>query len=333
MTRINEHLIPPLDDENTGLDAPFRSYALDRAGNPRVHIRLVENTQRLYPPHKHDYFQMLYFMTEAPPLRIGLTSLKPVPGSVYFVAPMVAHQTRFDRDTRCVVLYFDLDFLRPGIARSYPITELVRLVPELTPFAWQSQIAFNLGPELTEKVERSVNSMIRHYESSGTFAREIIRAELALMLATICEGYEDEFAALAARLPVVGRDMDHMRRISAFIGDNYTRGPGLDEAARAVHLSKSRLCALIRRYTGTTFNVLIREMRIEDARERLMLTNDSIGRIAYAVGYGDEKYFLRAFKNSVGMTPGAYRLSEAKARLARGERACAIWRDTEGASR
>ncbi|MDB6084706.1 MAG: hypothetical protein JWN43_2587, partial [Gammaproteobacteria bacterium] len=89
--------------------APFRSYALERSVSPRFHIRRVKNTQRLYPAHKHDYFQILIYMSEAPSLRIGLTSQKPEAWSIYFIAPMVPHQIRMDQSTRCVVIYFDLD--------------------------------------------------------------------------------------------------------------------------------------------------------------------------------------------------------------------------------
>ncbi|WP_372352962.1 helix-turn-helix domain-containing protein [Pararhizobium sp. BT-229] len=34
--------------------------------------------------------------------------------------------------------------------------------------------------------------------------------------------------------------------------------------------------------------------------------------MAYTVGYNDEKYFLRAFRKSVGMTPTAYRSKQTK---------------------
>lgn len=308
---------PERDAEEEGsLAAPFRSYALDRSGSPRFHIRLVENTQRLYPAHKHDYFQIIYFMSDAPMTRIGLTSHKPKAGSIHFIAPMVPHQVRFDHATRCAVIYFDLDFLRPSITRSYPVTEIVRLAPELTPFAWQNHVNFDLGSSQAERTDRAIASMIAQHGSERMCETEIVRAELTLMLATLCQDYEAEFAELSKKLPVVGRDSGHMRRIAEFIGENYTRGPSLDEAADAARLSKSRLCALIRQYTGTSFNALIREMRIEDARERLMLTDETIGQIAYSVGYNDEKYFLRAFKNSVGMTPSAYRLKRAKESLA-----------------
>ncbi|WP_299842538.1 AraC family transcriptional regulator [uncultured Paracoccus sp.] len=292
--------------------APVRSYALDRADSPRFHIRVVEETQRLYPAHKHDYFQIVYFMTEAPALRIGLASHHPKPGSIYFIAPMVPHQIRFDQATRCVVIYFDLDLLRPGITRSTPMAELIHRAPELTPFACQNHVDFDLPPELAEAVERANEAMLAQHDSPRICAGEIIRAELLLMLGTLCQHYEEEFSSLSTQLPVIGRDSLHMRRISEFIGSNYTRAPSLDEASEAVNLSKSRFCGLIRQYTGTTFNALIREMRMEEARERLVLTDESIGQVAYAVGYQDEKYFLRAFKTATGMTPTAYRRKRAE---------------------
>jgi AraC family transcriptional regulator, transcriptional activator of pobA len=302
-------------EEDWTVVAPFRSYALDRSDSPRFHIRLVEDTQRLYPAHKHDYFQIIYFMSDAPMIRIGLTSHKPKAGSICFIAPMVPHQIRFDHATRCAVIYFDLDFLRPSITRSYPVTELVWLAPELTPFAWQNHVSFDLQGSQLERTERAIASMIDQHGSVRIGATEIVRAELTLMLATLCQDYETEFAELSMKLPIVGRDSGHMRRIAEFIGENYTRGPSLGDAADAARLSKSRLCALIRQYTGTSFNALVREMRIEDARERLVLTDETIGQIAYSVGYNDEKYFLRAFKNSVGITPSAYRLKRTKESL------------------
>jgi AraC family transcriptional regulator, transcriptional activator of pobA len=303
------------DREDAG-SIPFKSYALERDTGPRFHIRRVENTQRIYPAHKHDYFQILCYLTEAPSLRVGLTSHKPQPGSIYFVAPMVPHQIRFDQATRCVVIYFDLDFLRPGTRRFYPITELIRLAPELTPFAWQNQVNFNLDRPRLDRLERSIASMIGQFEAAATYALEVIRAELALMLALLCQDYGAEFTSLHARLPIMGRDSAHMRRIAEFVGENYTRGPSLSEAAKAARLSKSRLCALIREYTGSTFNTLIRELRMDEARERLVLTDETITQIAYRVGYNDEKYFLRAFKKSSGVTPSAYRVKRAQTEAA-----------------
>lgn len=296
--------------------APFVSYAPSRSDSPRFHIRRVQDTARAYPAHKHDYFQILYFMSEAPVLRVGLTSERPGPGSIYFVAPMVPHQVQFDAATRCVVIYFDLDFLRPGAVRSFPTSQYVQIAPELMPFVWQDQARFDLDAAQTARVERSIATLLRQHRSERVCSIEVVRAELLLLLAMLCQDYEEEFSHLAARLPLAGRAIGHMRRISDFVAENYVRGPGLDEAAREIGLSRSRLCALIRQHTGSTFVSLIREMRLDDARERLSATDLPIAEIAYRVGYNDEKYFLRAFRKSMGMTPSAYRRKRALERAA-----------------
>lgn len=290
---------------------PFHSYALDRAATPRFHIRVVENTQRLYPAHRHDYFQIIYFMTEAPAMRIGFTAYKPKAGSIYFMAPMVAHQIRFAVDTRCVVIYFDLDFLRPNLTRAYPIQELARLAPELSPFAWQDRIDFRLEGEALDRCERAIATMLRQNLEARLCASEMIRSDLLALLAGITQDHEAEIASLSSRTPVHARDAAHLRRIATFISENYATAPSLAEAVKAVGLSKSRLCALLRRHAGAGFNELVREMRIEEACALLTLSDKSVGEIAGAVGYVDDKYFLRSFKQVVGMTPGGYRRSRA----------------------
>lgn len=299
-------------DREESVATPFKSYALERSGGPRFQIRHDESTRQIFPMHKHDYFQIIYYLTDAPTLTIGLTSYKPQPGSIYFVAPMVRHQTRFDQSTRYVVIYFDLDFVRPDIARFRPLPELIRVAPELAPFAWQHHMSFNFDRARMDRVERSIASMMSQYKAVQTCSFEIIRAELVLMLGLLCQDHGAEFTSMSARLPTLGRDGVHIRRITDFVCENYTRAPNLSEVARAVRLSRSRLCALIRQYTGSTFSTLIRDLRMDEARERLVLTDETITQIAYTVGYNDEKYFLRAFKKSAGMTPSAYRLQRTR---------------------
>lgn len=289
---------------------PFRSYARERGREPRFHIRRSDHVAGFYPTHKHDYFQIIYFRTQAPALRVGLVSDRPKPGSIYFIGPMVPHQVRFDSATRCVVLYFDLDFLRPDLTAAYPAEELARLAPELYPFVWQSQVELALDEAQRLRLERRLDALCAEHDRPRLCTQAVLRAELALLLAEICRDRASDVERLAESRPAPGRDGDHMRRIADFIGENYARPVSLSALAAATRLSRSRLCALIRRHTGRTFQTLVAQMRIEDACERLILTDEPVGRIAHAVGYHDEKYFLRAFRKHVGTTPRAFRLRD-----------------------
>lgn len=64
---------------------------------------------------------------------------------------------------------------------------------------------------------------------------------------------------------------------------------------------------LFRKTTGSSYVDFIANIRIAKAHERLLTTKDSLLEIARNVGYKDEFYFSRKFKQVVGTAPAIYR--------------------------
>ncbi|MDB5079974.1 MAG: hypothetical protein JWP00_1898 [Chloroflexi bacterium] len=58
---------------------------------------------------------------------------------------------------------------------------------------------------------------------------------------------------------------------------------------------------------GQTPGDYIREQRVKLAAQKLLFTADSIEQIAAVSGFGSRFYLSRVFKNSVGLSPAAYR--------------------------
>ena len=48
-------------------------------------------------------------------------------------------------------------------------------------------------------------------------------------------------------------------------------------------------------------------MRIEESRRLLLNTDYSLADIAVAVGFTDQSYFCKVFRNLVGLSPGRFR--------------------------
>lgn len=67
------------------------------------------------------------------------------------------------------------------------------------------------------------------------------------------------------------------------------------------------LTALFKKFTGRTAKEWITEKRISLAKRLLSNSTDSVKQIAHTVGFGDEYYFMRVFKQETGMTPKNYR--------------------------
>ena len=74
-----------------------------------------------------------------------------------------------------------------------------------------------------------------------------------------------------------------------------------------VFLSPGYLSAVFKEETGVTLNRFIREVRMEKAKELLETTNMKISGIAKEVGFSNNSYFCRSFREFFGDTPEACR--------------------------
>jgi two-component system response regulator YesN len=93
-----------------------------------------------------------------------------------------------------------------------------------------------------------------------------------------------------------------------YIDANYDKAITLAEIAHASHLSASRLAHVFREQMGMTLIDYVTNVRIERAKELLLSTEQSCTEICFEVGYNNQSYFTRTFKELVGMTPRQFRV-------------------------
>ncbi len=93
-----------------------------------------------------------------------------------------------------------------------------------------------------------------------------------------------------------------------YIDANYDKPLTLAEIARASHLSASRLAHIFKEQMGITLIDYVTSVRIEQAKELLLATDQSCTEICFQVGYNNQSYFTRTFKSVVGMTPRRFRI-------------------------
>lgn len=98
-----------------------------------------------------------------------------------------------------------------------------------------------------------------------------------------------------------------VRRIVLTINEDRARESSLDELARSVNLSPSRLYHVFKADMGISLKQYIGMMRILRAMELLSNSFLSIKEITRMVGAGDGSHFVRDFKKGCGLTPTQYR--------------------------
>lgn len=86
-----------------------------------------------------------------------------------------------------------------------------------------------------------------------------------------------------------------------------TQGFGVKEVAGALKIDRSYLYRLFAEELGMSVMEYITNRRLSKASVLLANSNLSVKDIAYSVGYADQMYFSRVFKQCNGQTPTAYR--------------------------
>ncbi len=96
-------------------------------------------------------------------------------------------------------------------------------------------------------------------------------------------------------------------QILDFVERHACQDVSLGDLAAELCLSPSRTSHLVREVTGCSFQQLVMDERMLRARNLLATTDNPVYVIAELVGMANESYFGRKFKESTGLSPGAFR--------------------------
>lgn len=100
---------------------------------------------------------------------------------------------------------------------------------------------------------------------------------------------------------------DRLKQILSFIQNHYQEKITLEEIAKSVSISKSECSRFFKKVTGESlFNYLIL-YRINKSIDLIRDTNLSIAEIATSVGFSDQSYYTKCFKEQKKITPKKFK--------------------------
>ena len=213
--------------------------------------------------------------------------------------------------TRYQLINFASNFLRPEFALTPLEMEesSITKYPELTPFIYQGWLDFVFDADEFAHIETLLHrlQMAHRHRTLGTLER--VRGALLELIGFTTEKYAAQLQSLADQRVYLQGHTDSLRRVLKYIDANLQRDIALADVAEAAYLSPNYLSQLLKKQTGLAFVDWLTGRRMERARELLAHTADRVGNVAHSVGFADEAYFTRRFKQRFGIAPTAYRRS------------------------
>ncbi|MET4579853.1 AraC-like DNA-binding protein [Ottowia thiooxydans] len=277
-------------------------------------IRGSSSCEMPQPPlHRHDYFQIHVNLAGSTQQTLGATTLPIRPGTLSFILPMRMHRIDHVDNGDFFLINYRLGFLRPE--SSLNLLELEDLpigdMPELAPFMYQEHMDFVLeGTELHE-ASQLCERMLKEQQQGAFYATEFIRADLTRLIGLVCRRWDAALQRLATQNLLTGSRRASLARVSRYIRAHLADPITLSDAAAAAFLSPNYLAHLLKRETGNTFVEIVTARRMDLACSLLANTDRPIAEIAARVGFEDEAYFSRRFRQLRGLSPSLFRQQHA----------------------
>lgn len=101
-------------------------------------------------------------------------------------------------------------------------------------------------------------------------------------------------------------DYERMKKMIAFIEQNYMHKLRLKDFAQHLHLCESECCRLCKRYLNVSLFTFLQEYRIERSLEYLC-QGEPVSVAAGKVGFSDSNYYAKVFARLKGCSPTKYR--------------------------
>ncbi|MGF6935287.1 AraC-like DNA-binding protein [Paraburkholderia sp. UCT70] len=290
-----------------------RTYAmLERSDRLDFYIRDQASRPAIEEPHKHEYFQIQLNLGGDTEQHIGGVC-RPFPaGAAAFILPHRLHLIPHPAHSRFMVINFTQNFLRAntdGIADVLDFEDVpIMQAPELAPFRFQEYMDFILEDADLANIEMLSSRMLEVNETRRFGATALLRGYLLQFIGIVCQRHGEQLLQHSSHNVQRRGRREALVRVNRHVNAHLASDTlSLTSAAAAAFLSPNYLAHLIKKETGRTFVEWVTERRITRAKD--LLANDSrrIKDIAFLVGYRDEAYFARRFRQSVGQSPSDFR--------------------------
>jgi len=127
------------------------------------------------------------------------------------------------------------------------------------------------------------------------------------ILITLAEAEASTLASVGYRPTVSEHQSERITSACQYIFDHFQEDIAQSDVAQHIGYSPSAFTRFFRRHTHQTFRQFLSEVRLGQACNRLLHSDQSITEIAYDTGFKNQSSFNRSFRERYGISPREYR--------------------------
>lgn len=262
----------------------------------RTHTRFAD-----FPEHSHNYLEVMAVLAGSITHRIYDCEITLTEGDILVLNKHVLHSIKRADKSDIGINIIISDSFTDSLSPELSNTVFSELVSENAKVGGVGMyLAFSAkGNPMIENIIENILFELGEYRADTT----ILKKTVSLLFDHLSRG-EGCILRAASRLP----DEVSIRKktVQSYIKNNF-KSATLKELCEQMYLSEPYLSKLIKSYFGKGFKELLLDERIGRAEQMLSGSDIPVFNIIHSVGYENESYFHKAFKQKTGISPLVYR--------------------------
>ena len=247
--------------------------------------------------HSHNFYEIFYLKTGSCVYTVNNNLHHLSAGELFIVTPGDTHATHYEGLVPCerIALYCDLDSLPEQFVEKH---DSIR-----ENFSHSGKVI--IAKKGIEKIESLLENMLEENNIPDKYSYDFLSIQLLALLLQIQRNgifvYDQmkPFSELS-----IGTDIENALR---YVAKNYSLAITLDDVAAEINLSPTYLSKKFKKVTGLTFKEYVNYIRIRQACQMLITTDDNITKISINCGFNSSNYFKDCFRRIVGISPRSFK--------------------------
>lgn len=253
----------------------------------------LSRNDNLVFPHRHNFYQLVLFLSGEGSHEIDFKRYDIVPGQVYCMGPGQVHSWTFLSAMTGYIINFDRDYFKSLLIQS-------DYVDSLALYSSLNEGVFVLDEDQLAAVTPLLDQMVDVTDRQANV--DVKRSLLLHILLRMEELYMPNFPVKSVDYHLV-----LIKNFMALVDEHYKKLHLPKEYAELLFVTPNHLNSVCKEYLELQAGEIIRNRIMLEAKRLLILPDWTISQVAYALAFNDNSYFTKFFKKIEGMTPEEFR--------------------------
>jgi AraC family transcriptional activator of pobA len=291
MKSIIEGIIPSYQinelKNSPGVEKDFEFYRFENFASDIDHLKV---------PHKHDHYAIYFILSGSGKHTIDFLDYDLIPNRMFFLSAGQVHSWKGEINARGFVLLFN--------AAYFNTSQQSRQLRDFIFFnTLQPQPFTDIIPEKIKHFAQLFLNIEEDHVQNNNHKNIIIRSYLTILLYELVRLYGNSITISKTQAASIIKINEFIKQVSL----NFKEMKTVADYAEKLNISPNYLNSICKKVRDKSASEIIQDRLLLEAKRLLIHSDKTVAEIWYCLGFEDNSYFGRFFKNHLGQTPANFR--------------------------